>query len=80
MKKILFISGVAMLAVFASCSKDRVCECKYNSNDPNNTAYTQTYTMVDVNKKSARVNCASNKQVAVQNGTSYNYTRDCTIK
>ena len=80
MKKILFITGVAMLFVLASCSKDRVCECKYNSTNPNDPPYTETYTMVDVNKKSAKANCVSVKQVSVQNGTSYNYTRDCTIK
>ncbi|MFN5182983.1 MAG: hypothetical protein ACK5D5_08155 [Bacteroidota bacterium] len=80
MKKIFSLTAAIVVFALASCSKDRVCECSYTSTNPNETPYTEKYTMVDVSKKSARANCFSAKQDDNSSGTNYTYTRTCEIK
>ena len=80
MKKALIFLGLTATFAFTSCKKDRVCECKETSTAPGSTSSTQTWTMTDVNKKSAKVNCVSFNVTETVAGTNYTSTRTCEIK
>lgn len=80
MKKIILSAATIAMLALVSCSKDRVCECKYTSTDPSETAYTEKYTLVDVSKKTAKADCFSATQDYTNNGTTYKYSRTCELK
>ena len=76
MKKITILTACAIVMSLASCKKDRTCECKYTSNEPGYVSETDTYTILDVKKKDAKVSCISYSEVS----GSYTYTTTCTLK
>ena len=80
MKKTLIFLGVIAAMAFTSCKKDRTCECKETSTQPGYTPSTETFTMTDVNKKSAKVECLSYSFESDYTGTKYTYTTTCEIK
>ncbi len=83
MKKIAMIAAVAVLALsFASCRKERVCECIVTSDQPGSTSATVKVTVKKAKKDVCEKNSASSIQTAPTTTGSNNYTTkvDCTLK
>ena len=80
MKKVLFITMVTGL-IFASCRKDRTCECKTTSDAPGFVSETTVTTQKKVSKSDALANCQSytTKATAPVAGTYY-FGEDCELK
>jgi hypothetical protein len=80
MKKITYLSIVLAGLAFASCKKDRECECTYTSTSPGNVATTYVTTIKKVKKGVAVDLCESrtSQQTAVVAG--YISTTDCKLK
>lgn len=71
MKKLSIFSIVALAAIsFASCTKDRVCECKSGSD-------VEEITYVDATKRQAKANCVS---YSVDNGNGTKTEVECELK
>ena len=80
MKKLLFLSTIAVLALSTACKKDRVCECTSSSTVPGSQSSTSSYTILDAKKKDAKVNCLSVSQTYTVAGTAYTDKSECTLK
>jgi hypothetical protein len=80
MKKITILTACAIVMSLASCKKDRTCECTYTSTEPGSVSETNSYTILDVKKKDAKVSCISVSETYTVNGASYTDTQTCTIK
>jgi hypothetical protein len=78
MKKIMIIAAVASLA-FASCKKERVCECVISSDAPGSTSFTVKYTVKKAKKDVCDKNSNSSIQTAPVAGVYTNKT-ECTLK
>lgn len=84
MKKMTLIAAVAFLAVsFASCKKERVCECVTTSDQPGYTSSTDKVTY----KKAKKGICDENSTSVIQTApaapsgfTYYTTTTTCTLK
>ena len=79
MKKITVLSLSVLAIALSSCKKDMVCECTYTSGS---STQTDTFTIVDVNKATAKRICVSTTDtftITPQNstGTSKN---ECKLK
>lgn len=71
MKKLSIFSVVALAAFcFASCTKDRVCECKEGSD-------VQEVTYIDATKRQAKSNCVS---YSYDNGNGTKTEVECELK
>ena len=77
-KNIIALSALIILGL-ASCKKDRNCECKYTDTFPGSTAVTETYTLIDVSKGTAKKACIDMKST-YGTGTTYTETIDCELK
>lgn len=78
MKKVLLFVAVVTAASFASCKKDRVCNCT-TSTSPGGTATVSTVTYTEAKKGDARAACLSSTSTEVFVGTTYTTTRDCSL-
>lgn len=78
MKKITILSIAVAALSFASCKKDRTCNCTFNDGSPG--AVTQNYTVVfkKVSKGSAKAACMSSK--TTPDGQTDTETVNCTLK
>ncbi len=82
MKKVMIIAVFASLA-FASCKKERVCECVISSDQPGSTSYTIQATITKAKKDVCDKNSTSTIQTAPAAGTGVTYyttTQTCTLK
>lgn len=80
MKKVLLVSAIAGLA-FASCRKDRTCECKTTSDQPGFVSSTTVQTRTDIKKKDATRWCQSyTSKVTAPVASQYSYGEDCELK
>ena len=80
MKKSLFILAAVITVGFASCKKDRICECSTTSTIPGSTANTDKTTLIKVTKSQGKANCVSAKWDDTYGGSTYTYTKTCTLK
>ncbi|MFL5752498.1 MAG: hypothetical protein ACJ76F_03755 [Bacteroidia bacterium] len=81
MKKSLFIVAALVAVSFASCKKDRKCECVHSSDQPGDVSYTEVTTFTKA-KKSV---CVSSSTVqtapsAPSGTTYYTYKSTCSLK
>lgn len=80
MKKITYLSIVLAGLAFASCKKDRVCECTETSTAPGSSSETYEYTLKKVKKGVAGDVCESNTNQTTAPVAGYIYTQDCKLK
>ena len=85
MKKITMIAAVAVLALsFASCKKDRTCNCTSTSTEPGYTSTPDVTVYMKSKKHDARVYCVSAKyDYDYYNGTAMakaTMTTTCELK
>ena len=84
MKKLTLIAAVAFLAVsFASCKKERVCECVTSSDAPGSTSTTDKVTYKKAKKGICDETSSSSIMTApaAPSGTTYyTTTTTCTLK
>ena len=84
MKKITMIAAVAVLALsFASCKKERVCECVSTNTSTGSTSYTEQVTYKKAKKGICDETSSSSVKTApaAPTGTTYvTYTQTCTLK
>lgn len=76
------IIAVASLA-FASCKKERVCECVSSSDSPGSISTTRKYTVTKAKKDICAKNSSSRIQTspsAPTGVTYYTYKTECTLK
>lgn len=78
-KNIIALSALIVLGL-ASCKKDRVCECTSSSNEPGTTTSTDTYTLLDVSKGTAKKACVVSTNTYTSNGTTYTDKYECKLK
>ncbi|MDX2172705.1 MAG: hypothetical protein SFY56_06250 [Bacteroidota bacterium] len=78
MKKVMIIVAVASLA-FASCKKERVCECVFSSDAPGSVSSTYKVTVKKAKKDVCDKNSNSSITTAPVAGT-YTYKTECTLK
>ncbi len=85
MKKIVLLAVVIIASSFASCKKDRTCECTYTSSGTTNvTSHTSSTVIKKVKKSDAKYLCT--KDVYTYTSTSGNTsntstsTSDCKLK
>jgi hypothetical protein len=78
MKKIAILSIGALALSFASCKKDRTCNCTFNDGSPG--AETTSYTVVykKASKSQAKAACLNSK--TTPDGQPYTETVNCTLK
>ena len=85
MKKIILLASVITVASFASCKKNRTCECTYtNSGSTNVTSNTSSTVLTKVKKSDAKYLCTKDTETTTY--TSGNMTTtstsiaDCKLK
>lgn len=85
MKKIILMASVLTVASFASCKKDRTCECTYTTSGTTNTvSHTSSTTITKAKKADAKYFCT--KDVNTSTSTNGNVTStststsDCKLK
>ena len=81
MKLNLIVIAVAALS-FASCKKDRVCECKTQYDIPGigSTFETDVYTLKDVSKITANRACIHKEWEEIENGQKTRIDIYCQLK
>lgn len=85
MKKITLMAAVIVAASFASCKKDRTCECTYTTSGTSNvTSHTSSTVITKVKKSDAKYLCTKDTQTnSYTSGGSTNSstsTSDCKLK
>lgn len=80
MKKISILAVAVLALSFASCKKERVCECTYTSSAPNSTATTETITYTKISKSDAKFACQKRTTVNTNAAGSTTDTDDCKLK
>ncbi|MDZ4665283.1 MAG: hypothetical protein SGJ15_10435 [Bacteroidota bacterium] len=80
MKKITYLSIVFAGLAFASCKKDRVCECTYTSTAPGSSSSTYEITVKKVKKGVAADICESTTNQTTAPVAGYINTDDCKLK
>lgn len=85
MKKIILLAAVFTAASFASCKKNRTCECTYtNSGSTTVTSHTSSTVYTKVKKADAKYMCTKDTEMSSNtNGnltTSSTYVSDCKLK
>lgn len=83
MKKFTLLAVAALAITFASCKKERVCECVSTSDQPGYTSSTNKVT----HKKAKKGICDENSSSTIVTSpaapagiTYYTYTETCTLK
>ena len=76
-KNLLIIIGIVALST-VSCKKDRVCECTTTTTVPGSASETDSFTLLDVSKGTAKRACV--KTTRTIGTTSYTATTDCKLK
>jgi len=82
MKKVIIIAALASFA-FASCKKERVCECVVTSDQPGSTSSTYKVTITKAKKDVCDKNSKSSittAPAAPSGFTYYTTTTTCTLK
>jgi hypothetical protein len=79
MKKITILAVAALAISFASCKKERVCECVSSSDAPGSTSSTTKITYTKAKKSVCKDNSQSQIAVAPVAGT-YTTKWECTLK
>jgi hypothetical protein len=85
MKKIILLAAVVATASFASCKKDRTCECTYtNSGSTTMTSHTSSTVLTKVKKSDAKYLCTKDNEMTSNTSgsttTSSTYVSDCKLK
>lgn len=83
MKKVMIITAALASFAFASCKKERVCECVMTSDAPGSTSVTYKVTVKKAKKDVCDKNSKSEIQTAPAAGsgsTHYTETTTCTLK
>lgn len=85
MKKITLLAAVVVAISFASCKKDRTCECTYTQTGTTNvTSHTSSTVITKVKKSDAKYLCGKEVETYTStNGSVSNtssYTSDCKLK
>ncbi len=80
MKKITYLSIVFAGLAFASCKKDRTCECTMTNTIPGSSATTTKQTIIGASKRQAMANCVSWTTEETIGGTKFTFNADCTLK
>ncbi len=82
MKKITYLSIVLAGLAFASCKKDRVCECTWSTTDPSAAGFTSTTetTYKKVKKGVAAENCENTTYQMTAPVAGFITTNDCKLK
>lgn len=79
MKKITILAVAALAISFASCRKERVCECVTTSDAPGSVSSTTKYTYSKAKKGICKDMSQSSIAVAPVAGT-YTSKTECTLK
>ena len=83
MKKITLLAVAALAISFASCKKERVCECVSSSDAPGSTSSTEKVTYTKAKKSICDENSMSSittAPAAPTGVTYYTYKTECTLK
>lgn len=82
MKKITFLAVAALAISFASCKKERVCECTVTStNGSVTTTSTETITYTKIAKSDAKFACQKRSNTSTPSSGAVNTsTWDCKLK
>ncbi|MES2566474.1 MAG: hypothetical protein V4565_06395 [Bacteroidota bacterium] len=85
MKKIILLASVVTVASFASCKKDRTCECTYTNSGSTNVTHTSSTVLTKVKKSDAKYLCTKDTYMSTNTtsgGTSTTSTNvsDCKLK
>ncbi len=80
MKKISILAVAALALSFASCKKDRTCECTSTDSTPGSKATTRKITYTKVSKGDAKVACQKTSYSSTNVGGTYTSTEDCKLK
>ncbi len=80
MKKISILAVAALALSFASCKKERACECTYTSSTPGSTAQTETITYTKISKGDAKHECQKRVTTNTNAAGSNTNTSDCKLK
>jgi hypothetical protein len=78
MKKLTFLLIAFVAISFASCKKDRTCNCTITSNEPGISASDYTVVYKKISKSNAKAACMSLE--VTPSGQPYTETRKCTLK
>lgn len=79
MKKITLLAVAALAISFASCKKERVCECVSSSDAPGSVSSTDKVTYKKAKKGICDEASSSSIMTAPVAGT-YTYKTECTLK
>ena len=85
MKKIVLLASVIVATSFASCKKDRTCECTYTTSGTTNvSSHTSSTVIKKVKKSDAKYLCTKDTETTTNtNGSSTSSstsTTDCKLK
>ena len=83
MKKVMIITAALASFAFASCKKERVCECVVSSDQPGTSSATVKVTVKKAKKDVCDKNSSSRittSPSAPTGGTYYTETITCTLK
>jgi hypothetical protein len=80
MKKISILAVAALALSFASCKKERACECTFTSSTPGSTATTETVTYTKISKGDAKFACQKRVNVNTNPANTSTFTEDCKLK
>jgi hypothetical protein len=85
MKKITLLAAVVVAVSFASCKKDRTCECTYtNSGTTNVSSHTSSTVITKVKKSDAKYLCTKDSETNTYTNGSISNTstsmQDCKLK
>ena len=85
MKKITVLAAVLVAVSFASCKKDRTCECTYTTSGTTNvTSHTSSTVITKVKKSDAKYLCTKDSQSYTNTSGSTSSTStsssDCKLK
>lgn len=79
MKKITLLAVAALAISFASCKKDRTCECTYSSTG-SSTVHTASTVIKKVKKSEAKTLCQKTTYTQTDANGVYLSTNDCKLK
>lgn len=79
-KSFLILVMFAMILLFTSCRKDRLCGCVGTSTEPGTERTIAYVTYTNAKRSDAKKACIKTKQSYVVNGETYVNTSDCALK
>ena len=80
MKKITLFAVAALAISFASCKKERTCECTYTNTGSNVVSHTSSTTLSKIKKSEAKTLCQKQSSTYNYSGGSSVSTSDCKLK